>query len=304
MVNTDTNMKLEICRVLHSQLGDLFECSVSGDRVQIRTPFVFPDGHQIDLYWRDTLWGQVVSDLGDTHGWLFMNADDDISAVVQEHIYAAACHAYGVERLDAAMLARVSNGDLASAVIRLAQAITAVSQSLDARGPLPEPVTDDKRDTRNIEAVPTTVTGTPELTYQRSSRSVAMPRSRRITEERIEHVLGVRDLHYESNVKLIGKTNNAWRLDYFVHTSHKDSALMALHGRVHLGWQRRAVTHVFSMFTDVLPMLRESRRPIKAISVVDDNEHDWFEEPIGLLSDVSEVVRLSDPDGLVGAIFS
>ena len=53
----------QVCASLHSQLGTLFECLPAGERVQIRTPFTYPDGDLIDLYWRDTPQGQVVSDL-------------------------------------------------------------------------------------------------------------------------------------------------------------------------------------------------------------------------------------------------
>ena len=299
MVNTETNMTVEICRVLHSQLGDLFQCSASGNRVQIRTPFVLPDGHQIDLYWRDTLWGQVVSDLGDTHGWLFMNADDGISAVRQEQIYEAVCHTYGVERLDVAMLARVSGGDLANAVIRLAQAITAVSQTLDTEEPPNEVPLEENP---FIVDAPTSVIRVPGPWYEPSARSFAEPAPRRVTETRIEDALRTQDFRYERNVQLVGKTSNTWKLDYFVHAAETDAALMALHGRAYLGWQRRAVTHVFSMLTDMLPVWSECSRPVKAISVIDDNDHDWYEEPIQLLSTVSEIVRLSNPDGLVNAI--
>ena len=57
-----------ICASLHTQIGSLFECLPAGERVQIRTPFIFPDGDLIDLYWRDTPRGEVISDLGDTCG--------------------------------------------------------------------------------------------------------------------------------------------------------------------------------------------------------------------------------------------
>ena len=303
MAYTAPHMTSEICQTLRSQIGLSFECDIAGERIQIRTPFMFPDGHQIDLYWRNTASGQVVSDLGETSGWLFMHGGDDTSASRQDRVYAAACETYGVERLDIAMLVRVSEGDLADAVIRLAQAITAISQSLDSEELSDEVVPESDRGVDGIVDSPANVISVSALGYGWSGRAFSEPVPKKLTANRIEDALSTPELRYERNVKLVGRTKNAWKLDYFVHTAETDAALMALHGRTYLGWQRRAVTHVYSMFTDSLPVLRESSRPVKAISVIDDNDYDWYEEPIQLLSTVSEVVRLSKPDNLVVAIF-
>ena len=128
---TPGDMKAEIPSVLRSQMGNLFECQLAGERVQISTPFLLPDGHQVNLYWRETDRGQVISDLGDTYGWLFVNGAYDELTPEQEAAYDAACSTYGVERFGVALLARVAEGQLADAVIRLGQAITMVSQTLD-----------------------------------------------------------------------------------------------------------------------------------------------------------------------------
>ena len=125
------SMTARICAELGSQWGAMFRCSRAGERVQIRTPFVFPDGDLIDLYWRDTDAGPVVSDLGDTYGWLFINGGNDGLTAEQNRAYDEACQTYGVERRGGVLLARVSDGKVADAVVRLAQAITAVSQVLD-----------------------------------------------------------------------------------------------------------------------------------------------------------------------------
>ena len=127
-----------VCPRLRSQLGDLFQCETAGERVQIRTPFLMPDGHHINLYWRDTRKGQVVSDLGDTYGWLFVNGAYDELTPAQDAAYDAACSTYEVERLGATLLARIDEGQLADAVIRLGQAITMVSHTLDiGQQPMP-----------------------------------------------------------------------------------------------------------------------------------------------------------------------
>ena len=119
------------CISLHEQLGGLFQCLPGRERVQIRTPFTLPDGDMIDLYWRDTPKGQVISDLGDTRAWLFVNGDYDELTTKKEQAIDQACSTYGVERHGEILLARVENNDVALAIVRLVQAVTVVSQSLD-----------------------------------------------------------------------------------------------------------------------------------------------------------------------------
>lgn len=128
------SMAAQICAELGSQLGAMFQCSGAGERVQIRTPFVFPDGDLIDVYWRDTAGGPVVSDLGDTYGWLFINGGGETLTDRQSRAYDAVSKTYGVERQGGVLLARISDGNVADAVARLVQAITAVSQVLDCAG--------------------------------------------------------------------------------------------------------------------------------------------------------------------------
>ena len=290
-----TDMTTEICRSLHSQLGSMFECITAGDRVQIRTPFVLPDGHQIDVYWRDTPWGQVVSDLGDTYGWIFVNGAYDRLTPKQDEAYYAACSAYGVERFEEAILARVSDGGLADAVVRLAQAITTVSNTLDV-GEQPADVFTENT-TRQIATVGHTLDFNPRPAGASTGNT-----ARQITASRIAATIEKYQWDYKRNIKLTGRTKYSWNLDYFVHTKRQDAALMALHGRKYAGWQRRAIEHAFTVFSDLAPVLREQGLPLKAISVIDDNDVHWYNEPIELLSEVSEIVHLSVPDGLATAI--
>lgn len=269
---SDRDINTKICSALCSQLGDLFQCEVAGERVQIGTPFLMPDGHQIDLYWRDTRKGQVVSDLGDTYGWLFVNGAYDELTPAQDAAYNAACSAYGVERFGVTLLVRIDDGQLADAVIRLGQAITMVSHTLDV-GEQPGPATAES------------------------------PAS--LTANRIATVIKQRRSHgwtYQRKVKIDGQYGQDWRMDFMVRTPRQDAALMALHARKHRGWQRRAIEHVFTVFSDLAPILAKHSAPVSRISVIDNNDVGWYMEPIELLADVSKVVWLSNPDSLLAAI--
>ena len=268
----DRDITAAICATLRSQLGDSFQCESAGERVQIATPFLMPDGHQIDLYWRDTREGQVISDLGDTYGWLFVNGAYDELTPAQDAAYDAACSTYGVERLGVTLLARIAAGQLADAVIRLGQAITMVSHTLDI----------------GQQPMPATVESPANLTANRIATVIKQCRNHGWT--------------YQRNVKIDGQYGQDWRMDFMVRTPRQSAALMALHGRKHRGWQRRAIEHVFTVFSDLAPALANSPMPVRRISVIDDNDVSWYMEPVEMLADVSKIVWLSDPDNLLAAI--
>ena len=133
MTAISKNPDQEICRQLANQLEATFHCETVGEYVLIRTPFIFPDGDAIDLYWQNSPNGQVVSDLGETYGWLFANGGNESLTAKQTRAYDDACLTYRVERDAGVLWTSVVDGQLASAVFRLSQAITMVSQVIDAR---------------------------------------------------------------------------------------------------------------------------------------------------------------------------
>ena len=273
-MDTTSNRSItaQICTSLHAQLGALFECEPAGERVQIRTPFIFPDGDLIDLYWRDTPLGQVVSDLGDTCGWLFLNGAHQELTSEQSRAYDEACSIYGVERRDGLLLAYIADDKLADAVVRLAQAITLISHTLDIG----------------------------------QQTALALPGStasnKAMTETRILAAIRKHDWPFSRNVKRAGQQHSSWTVDFVVSTPQRDALLMALYGRKHYGWQRRAIEHAFTVFSDLAPVLDRQVVPSRAISVIDDSDIRWDYEPIEILRGVSKVVLLSEPEELPAAI--
>lgn len=267
---SDRDIAAKICSALRSQLGDLFRCEAAGERVRISTPFLMPDGHQVDLYWRETRDGQVISDLGDTYGWLFINGAYEELTAAQDAAYDDACSTYGVERLGVTLLARICDGQITDAVIRLGQAITMVSHTLDVGQPSSKKVSE------------------PEKTAARIVSIIKPFRSR--------------GWDYRRSYKMAGRDNRDWKMDFMVYTPERDAALMALHARKHHGPRRNAIEHVFTVFSDLEPTLTKSPSLIKAVSVIDDSEVSWYREPVELLDRVSEVVWLSEPDSLASAI--
>lgn len=96
---------------------------------------MFPDRDIIDLYLQNTESGQIITDLGDTYGWLFINGANEELTSKQEQTYNEACTVYGVERQNGTLFIRVVNDNLIDPVIRLAQTITVVSHALDVGQP-------------------------------------------------------------------------------------------------------------------------------------------------------------------------
>jgi len=50
MCTSHDNIASAVCTAIRSGLGPMFECSVNGDFVRVRTPYLYPDGDLIDLF--------------------------------------------------------------------------------------------------------------------------------------------------------------------------------------------------------------------------------------------------------------
>lgn len=266
MIGSAENSAQEIHSQLANQLEATFACEIVGSYVLIRTPFVFPDGDVIDLYWQNSSHGQVISDLGETYGWLFINGGNESLTAKQNRAYDDACLTYGVARDAGVLWAPVTDGQLASAVFRLSQAITMVTQTLDIRA---------------AEATP-----------------------KKITADRISRIIRPYPWSSRRNVRMSGHSNHTWNLDFLIQTPEREAWLVALYARKDRGWQQRAIEHAYAAFSDLKPVLSKQRVPAKAISVIDDTDVSWHSDPIKLLADVSEVVHLSEPDSLLYTINS
>ena len=55
---------------LQREIGALFTCSEHGEYQRIRTPYLYPDGDNIDLFCKVVDDVVTVSDLAETTGWL------------------------------------------------------------------------------------------------------------------------------------------------------------------------------------------------------------------------------------------
>lgn len=58
------------CELIARHVGELYKCSAKEGYIAIQTPFIFPDGDIIELYYKDTPSGGLLTDFGETLRWL------------------------------------------------------------------------------------------------------------------------------------------------------------------------------------------------------------------------------------------
>jgi hypothetical protein len=118
-----------VSQLLSTQIPTLFACEQRGDIVHIQTPFCLPDGDMIEVF-APVKEGQIatLTDLGETCGWLWVQA---VQAQFAEHELAHIAEVCANYRLDFAqktISVRVANADdFAAALLRMIQGILAVA---------------------------------------------------------------------------------------------------------------------------------------------------------------------------------
>ncbi len=113
-----------IQEILQSRLSLLFSCQEERGRVKISTPYLYPDGDYVDLYLWQTPEGWILTDAGETAGYL---ADYGVrlqQSPKRRKIIDDVLLTHGVEWFQGELRLRLAKeDDLAWAVTRLSQAI-------------------------------------------------------------------------------------------------------------------------------------------------------------------------------------
>jgi hypothetical protein len=118
----------DICQDFSGGLPALFECRTHGEYQRIRTPYLYPDGDNIDVFCKSQSDLTVVTDLGETTRWLRMQTISPRRSPKQKALIEDVCLTHGVEFYKGMLLARCHPGDQLSAVVcRVAQAALRVS---------------------------------------------------------------------------------------------------------------------------------------------------------------------------------
>ena len=114
---------------LQEAVPPLFVCSPAPqDGVRVRTPMLYPDGGVVDVFVLERNGRYIVTDFGDTLGWLGLQSVSKKRTKKQEALIQDVCLTLRIENLrDQLMLRDVPRGALGDSVLRVAQAAVRVS---------------------------------------------------------------------------------------------------------------------------------------------------------------------------------
>lgn len=119
---------LNLSATLPTGLGELFSCLPQGEHDRWRTPLLYPDGDNIDLFVRVSDGVTIVSDLGETLRWLRSQTLSPRRTPKQNALIADACVTHGIELYKGMLVARARPGDsVAATALRVAQGCVRIS---------------------------------------------------------------------------------------------------------------------------------------------------------------------------------
>ena len=246
-----------ICEIIASQMSALYTCIPVREYVRIRTPFLYPDGDVIDLYWRENPdgIGATISDLGETLRWLRMQSTSTRRTAKQRQLLADIQVTQGVEIFRGMLSARVHrHSDIAEVVHRVSQAALRVS----------------------------------DIWFTFRLRSVES-----INAE-VEEVLLERRIMYDRSVKLAGRSERIWNLDFSTRMERRSSLICVLSTGTK-GATRRMTEHVVATWHD-LSHLKIGPEKLRFVSLFDDTIDVWEPEEFSLAESLSDIARWSNPE--------
>jgi hypothetical protein len=236
----------------------MYECSVNGEYVRVRTPFLYPDGDFIDLFLkRANQGGMTVSDLGETVRWLNSNTLSAKRSPKQAGLISDISQTHGVEFFRGMLKARSNEPcTLADAVTRVGQAALRIS----------------------------------DLIFTSRLRSVES-----VTDE-VTDFLQELNLPFERNKKLIGRSGKSWKIDFQVSAPLRSSLISVLSSGSRSAAQQISKSVVATWYD--LSQYRVSPEPLTFISLIDDSADVWSDEDFNLVESISDVARWSAPETL------
>ena len=120
-----------ICEQIAKQTEELFECSLFREYIRIETPFIYPDGDIIDLFYKKTSSREIITDLGGASNWVGLQSISESRTKKQEEQIEYVCKAHGVELEKGEFFINLNKANkpkkLVEAVFDLGQAIIKIS---------------------------------------------------------------------------------------------------------------------------------------------------------------------------------
>jgi len=239
-------------------MGELFRCAEVGNYIRIRTPFMYPDGDYIDIFWEHTTDEETITltDLGETVRWLKMQTISPKRSPKQTQMIYDICLTHGVEFFRGMLQARYRPCEnLALAVTRLSQAALRTADIW--------------------------------FTFRtRAAESVTDEVDEYLTDSHIPH---------ERNVTLAGRSGKSWPINFHTRTP-KRSSLVHILSTGSRGATRRITDHVVAAWHD-LSQMKVGPEAVQFVSLFDDTSDVWSAEDFRQLEDLSQIARWSEPDG-------
>ncbi|MBZ0273718.1 DUF1828 domain-containing protein [bacterium] len=202
---------MEIDRAFFEGLGSLFTRTQHGEYQRVRTPFLYPDGDNIDVFFKPQGDLVLVTDLGETTRWLRMQSVSTRRSPKQHALIEDTCQTHGVEFFRGMVVARSRDvADLATVVTRVAQAALRIS----------------------------------DLWFTFRTRSVES-----MADEVADFFLE-RELRFERGEKLAGRSGKIWTPDFHVRAPRRSSLVYVL-STGSKSAARSIVNHVHTAFFDL-----------------------------------------------------
>ena len=114
------------CELITEQMGLLYTCSPVGQYIRIQTPFLYPDGDIIDIFFQGEGDIDTLTDLGETMRWLRMQTISQRQSRKQQQLIADICLTHNVELYRGMFMVRVKRSEdfeFVDAMTRLSQCI-------------------------------------------------------------------------------------------------------------------------------------------------------------------------------------
>jgi len=177
------------CETLKAELGELFTCTEQGAYRRIRTPYLYPDGDNIDLFCKTEGDVITVTDLAETTRWLRMQSVSPRRSPKQRQLIEDICLTHGVEFYRGMLQARCRPGDSLGVVV-----------------------------TRVVQAA----LRTSDLWFTFRTRAIES-----ITDE-VADYLTERQLPFDRSEKLAGRSGRSWTVDFHVRAPARSSLVYVL----------------------------------------------------------------------------
>ena len=248
-----------IFELLQRGFGDQFICTEFNGYQRVQTPYLYPDGEHIDLYCKSKQGAITVTDFAETTGWLSMHSVAESRPDNQILMIEDACVTHGVEFQRGMIQAHCTSvNELASVFTRVAQAALRVSDLWFAF--------------RTFDT--------------KSKESVA---------DEVAECLEIWQLEYKREIRLSGKSERAWTIDFEVKTCNANNLVLILSSPSRSG-KSRVTEHVAAAWFDLnnCESLNNRHNKFRLISLFHDENNDWKDHDYKLLESLSSISKWSE----------